>query len=43
MILHNPTRADAAAWQQAWRLRCCPPDHLLVVPPDPQLNEHLTL
>ncbi|MDX9833865.1 MAG: hypothetical protein RBT36_01460 [Desulfobulbus sp.] len=43
MILLNQSRDGAAAWQQAWRLRCCPPDHLLVVPPVPQLNEHLTI
>ena len=43
MILLNQSRDGAAAWQQAWRLRCCPPDHLLVAPASPQLSDHLTV
>jgi hypothetical protein len=35
--------ADHPAWQQAWRLRCCPPDHLLRKPPDNHLHDHLEL
>ncbi len=34
---------DHPAWQQAWRLRCCPPDRLLVKPPDNRLREHLEI
>jgi hypothetical protein len=35
--------AGHPAWQQAWRLRCCPPDHLLVKPPNASLRDHLEL
>ncbi len=40
-----PHRAypEHPAWQQAWRLRCCPPDHMLVKPADDRLRDHLAL
>jgi len=31
------------AWQDAWRLRCCPPETLLASPADSPLREHLAL
>ncbi len=43
MELLTPHLADHPAWQQAWRLRCCPPDHVLAKPPDNRLHEHLAL
>jgi len=39
----TPYLANHPAWQQAWRLRCCPPDHVLVKPADIRLREHLEL
>ncbi len=39
----NYRRNAREAWQQAWRLRCCPPEQLLTTPPDVRLQEHLAL
>jgi hypothetical protein len=39
----NASRMAHAVWHQAWRLRCCPPEHLLTGKPDKQLNEHLQI
>lgn len=38
-----PRLDDHPAWQQAWRLRCCPPDQVLQHDPDLRLQEHLEL
>ncbi len=31
------------SWHQAWRSRCCPPDHLLTGPATPELDNHLDI
>ncbi len=39
----NKYPADFFSWQQAWRLRCCPPEVLLTNPADDSLSEHLAI
>jgi len=39
----NDLLACSPAWQQAWRLRSCPPDHLMGNPQDDHLRGHLEL
>ncbi|MDY0389774.1 MAG: hypothetical protein RBQ88_02515 [Desulfobulbus oligotrophicus] len=43
MEIYSSDLIDHPAWQQAWRLRCCPPDHLLTQPPNALLTEHLNI
>lgn len=35
--------SDGVAWLRAWRLRCCPPEHILHGKVDKHLQEHLRL
>ncbi|MBM9536293.1 hypothetical protein [Desulfobulbus alkaliphilus] len=39
----NPDYAGSPAWKQAWRLRCCPPEHMLIRPADQRLRDHLEI